>query len=178
MNLLIMLVLLVGVSSYAATKKKTIVSVNSIYNSIQDIKLGNSTTSSQEQFSLSVELGFRFFRTHQLIIASTQTTDNLRSDIGLGLRFDLPGFFYIGSTAKDLQLQKKSYPVNTSGYFHTGISDVNESGVIVKAGYTQWGFTMDIFLFNKITYLTTNASVYSVQGNSYFVSGVGLGAEF
>jgi hypothetical protein len=39
------------------------------------------------------------------------------------------------------------------------------------------GVGMDIFLFNPYTYITTQAAIFTVQGNAYFSYGFGLGIQ-
>ena len=84
----------------------------------------------------------------------------------------------IGSRRKDLKLQRKKYPVNTSAYFllnsHTG----EEGAPNAKTVTTKIGLTMDFFLFNPIVFLQTNFGIFNYQGNAFTNVGVGLGAEF
>ncbi|MCB0410427.1 MAG: hypothetical protein KDD29_09425, partial [Flavobacteriales bacterium] len=61
-------------------------------------------------------------------------------------------------------------PVMTTTRGSDGVDSKSLSSII--------GFSMDIFLFNELTFLTLQASLYGLEGNTYVLTGAGIGVEF
>ncbi|MCB0385134.1 MAG: hypothetical protein KDD43_07055 [Bdellovibrionales bacterium] len=165
-------------TSEAASRRKSILNVNSHYTSYSDLKLSGGEEVLLEP-SLAVELDFRVSGPFSLILGGSQAVDSLRTDYGLGIRVDVPGFFLLGGSARDLRRAAKNYPVNTSIYYISSVTTVRAANAPdVKSVTGTYGFTIDIFLFNNVAYWTNHISVYTLQGNSFLALGSGLGAQF
>ncbi|MCB0362350.1 MAG: hypothetical protein KDD35_06495, partial [Bdellovibrionales bacterium] len=90
------------------------------------------------------------------------------------------GFLLFGSNHnRDLRRQKMKYPVNSSIYFISSLTTLKSEGASdTRTVTTIFGVTIDFFFFNPLVYLSTKASVYNLQGNSFVTMGAGLGFEF
>lgn len=162
-----------------ATKRSSLVNITSTYNTYSDLKLGGGEKTEIEP-SMNTEIDFRLSYIFSFIIAGSQSLDAKRSEFGIGGRIDLPGFFFIGSNhRKDLQRQNKKYPVNTSVFLISSLTTLHyDDAPDTKTASSLYGFTVDWFLFNSIVYLSTTASLYNLQGNSFATTSIGLGGEF
>ena len=162
----------------AASRRKSILNVNSHYTSYTDLKLSGGEEVLIEP-ALAVELDFRVSGPFSLILGGSQAVDSLRTDYGLGIRVDVPGFFLLGGSPRDLRRAMKNYPVNTSIYYISSVTTIKAANTPdVRSVTGTYGFTIDIFLFNKVAYWTNHVSVYTLQGNSFLALGSGLGAQF
>ncbi|MBT4763102.1 MAG: hypothetical protein HOO06_15525 [Bdellovibrionaceae bacterium] len=174
-------------SQALAKEDKVAISLSSLYTTYNDITISNAATSTSGtdaivlEPTVDVEVGLRMFGPYNFILGVGQSIDQLRSSFGAGIRVDLPGFFFFGSQASDLGKHKRKYPVNTSGFFISSLTTIKAASTATTstaAVSNRWGISMEIFLFNRLTYLITQISFYSVQGNSYTSPIVGLGVNF
>lgn len=149
-------------------------------NSVTDIR-SSDNQQAPEKFGTvyEVELGFRLRSYFQWIFVGYKTTDDLRHGYGSGFRVDTPGFFWMGG--KDyLRVARRNYPVNTSIFatFNQAFKKDEVTEDTSMSFDSNMGIAIDIFLFNRHAFLTGQASMLNSNGNSFFVSGGGLGVEF
>lgn len=108
-----------------------------------------------------------------------QSIDSDRDEYGAGLRIDLPGFLILGPSFREFARSSKLYPVNTSIYLQSTRAVAKEDGIVQSNGVaTEYGLSVDIFLFNKYIYLTGNIGIHSYVGDIYTVTSGGLGFDF
>lgn len=179
----LILALFSGILNPSAAKARglseSLLYVSSTYSDYEDLKIagGDKVTISP---TLDVEIGLRFRKMFNFLINAAQTTDHTREEYGLGLKVDLPGFFWMGVGYGDFSREAKNYPVNSSVFLSsqlttiTSVPDDDDN----KSLSTKLGITVDIFLFNPLTFLTASAYVYTFNGNSFLGTRAGLGAQF
>ena len=94
---------------------------------------------------------------------------------GLGLKVDLPGFFFIGGYTNDLVRKRKKRHVNTSMSYSK--MSAKDSGAAHSYIDDRLGFATDLFLAGDV-YLSVDLGLLSHQGNQFFAPAIGLGYEF
>lgn len=155
-------------------------SVISRVGSVADLRSADSTAEPEKFGTIyEVELGLRLRTYFHWIFTAYKTSDDLRSGYGTGFRVDTPGFFWIGGRDY-LRADRRNYPVNTS-IFGTLIQSFTKDEVTNDTSMSfgsNMGLAIDIFLFNRHAFLTGQASILSSNGNSFVMSGGGLGVEF
>lgn len=148
------------------------------YSVFKDLQLSDGEATDLTS-SLDLEASFKVFRSFYLSAVATKSTDESRQGYGLGARIDLPGFFFFGASRGAFRARAKQYPFNTSAYIQSVlIENAQENGNIRRSIASRYGFTLEIFLFNDITYLQIDGSLFSLEGNSFLTYGAGLGFEF
>ncbi len=97
---------------------------------------------------------------------------------GLGFRVDLPGFFLIGATDSQLRRKSKAYPVNSSIFMQSISTQYEQGTAVTKTIASRYGLTVEIFPFQTLMYFSLEAGVYNFAGNSFAMTGAGLGLQF
>ncbi len=134
---------------------------------------------------LSGELMFRLYHTHYLTIIganslSSTAVPNLKStSFGLGIKSNLPGFFFFKSRKRHLLNKAKSKWLNTAVYAQIlSTKTTNSLTSTTTEGYESvFGIEIDAFLFSPL-YLKLNFQINNRLGDYFTAMGVGLGWEF
>jgi hypothetical protein len=126
------------------------------------------------------ELGLRVMGIFSISAIGERSQDNTMQGFGGGLRIDLPGFFFIGADDRDLRKKAKSYPVNTSIFMQTISIQYKPVGqtTALKNTTTRYGVTIELFPFQQMVYVSLEGGLYNYGGNSYALTGAGLGMQF
>lgn len=165
------------------------ISVNTYYDTYAAItKAPNVTTSPAP--SVDVEMTLRLETLFSLVIAFSQflEPDPTNSEqmqafmrgAGGGIRVDLPGFFLLFPQKSDSSRDGRLFPVNTFIFGQV----VKVDSVDVATGQrsviatSRYGAGMDIFTFNKVTFLTVRYSIFNHLGSMYGSPGFGMGFSF
>lgn len=163
----------------ARPKTQTWVSAISTVSTYQDVKLSEGEPATLDT-SLDVEIGFRLHSLFSFLLVGSSSVASMRQGYGLGFRIGLPGFFFLGATRKQTYRSRRHYPVNTSMFVTTSsmswIPDSQEEEETVLA--SRYGLSLDIFLFQSLTFLTAYGGLYSFGGDTFLNYGGGLGVEF
>jgi len=150
-------------------------SVEAQYVSYSDIVENNKYPQGTLGSTYGLNLNARFNRIFSLVGMYGTTAQKEWSYYGLGIKVDLPGFFFIGGYTNDLVRKKKKHPVNTSLiYSKMSARDTGSSHSFID---DRLGFAADIFLAGNV-YLNVDLGLLSHQGNQFFAPGFGLGYEF
>lgn len=157
-------------------QQKSFLTLAALYSSYKDLSLGRETSERKLEEGLDVELGIRIFRSFSFLAVGTTTEDRSRQGYGAGVRIDLPGVFFFG--AGERMPAAKNYPVNTSAYFHSLLTETDNGTVQKRTVASRYGLSLEIFLFNPAVYLVLDGSIYNLEGNAFATSAIGLGAEF
>jgi hypothetical protein len=97
---------------------------------------------------------------------------------GLGIRVDLPGFFLIGASDSQLRRKSKAYPVNSSIFMQSISTQYEQGTAVTKTVASRYGATVEIFPFQTLMYFSLEAGIYNFAGNSFAMTGAGLGLQF
>ena len=138
--------------------------------------------------SVDAELGIRLQSVFSFLIVATgftepdpQNTSLVQSwqrGYGLGMRVELPGFFFLFGRKQDSSRDGKFYPVNTYMFGEAIRFDSTDIATGAKTTFTapKYGFGADLFLFNPYAYLSFRYSLFSYLGSTYgsFAAGVGV----
>lgn len=150
-----------------------------------------STSSSQPPAnSLDVELAIRLQTIFALTLlyskfdrpeagTTTYLPDEL-SGIGMGMKIDLPGFFFLFGKKEESAREGKKYPINTFLFgeiMKTNLTDVN-TGAFSTTTTPRYGFGFDTFLFQSYVFLSGRGMLFNVLGVTYFGYSGGLGLRF
>lgn len=173
-------------SAWAQASKAKWLTLQSSYSTYADLSASTATPTKQSN-SIDVEVQFRIYHLMSLVLTAGRATDDQRQYAGFGLRFDLPGFFTIGATRRDAAMMSRQYPLNTYIFSHilsTSVKSTNDgTGSVqlaapINAVATRHGLGVDLFLFQRVAYLTGAVSMYTIQGNSFIQTTMGIGTEF
>lgn len=177
--LLILLTLSFTGHSYARSRDR-IGYVNLNYTSYNDLKRASGGATATIDSTLDLELGIRLKNLFSFILIGFQSEDKLRNGVGAGFRVDTPGFFWFGGRFRQLTVNKKNYPINTSifGYYFQSTAKTSASSTAATSTGSNMGIATDIFLFNPYVYLSLQVSIYNEAGNAYSAYTAGLGTEF
>jgi hypothetical protein len=150
-------------------------SLEAKYISYSDIVENASNPQTELSETITFNFNFRFYRIFSLISTYGTTTPSEWSYYGLGLRCELPGFFFFGGNANDFVRQRKNRRVNTHmTYFKLSATQV---GLDKRFIDDKLSFGGDIFLAGNV-YLNFDLGLLSHQGNQFFAPAIGLGYEF
>lgn len=159
------------------------------YSNYDDISLNDSATKVKLPPSLDIDLTLRLMSIFNVAFTAKRFIHDERSSVsslsaerqsfGLGLKVDLPGIFFIGANTKFASLMGKNWPVNTFLYGNVQqVSSQNVNGSTDKAIASNYGFGMDVFLFNEIAYLSLHIGGFQFENNTFFQWSNGLGVTF
>lgn len=98
----------------------------------------------------------------------------------IGLKVDLPGFFFIGSSVKDFTRSGKFHPLNLFAIAESvnlEMKNVNSPDTTTASGRTV-GLGIDIFPFTKLSHFTIRYQYFNYASTSYAVLGSGGGITF
>lgn len=151
---------------------------------------GDSSKFPHQAPSADIELGIRVFHVISLVGSITNTVQPDRDDANIaqyrirqsggGLKFDLPGFFFIGGELKDFKRWGKIKPFNTfllTEALSLGLVDLTtEQTSTVQAGRFSLG--MDIFPWTELSHFTLRASYLNHSNIGYWVYSFGGGVLF
>lgn len=161
--------------TYFSSKTGTF-SLYANYTTYMDIQHSNASTSA---VVLPAEYNFhgdiRLMRIFVLKTIGGTTVDNTKFFYGLGVKVDLPGFFFLGASINDLIHKRRSNPVNTYVEWATVFYDPKDGSNATSAN--RFGFGTDIFLINRL-FLNVSVTVMSLQSNLFVSPAAGLGWEF
>lgn len=177
---LIFVILFVNpLSAWGRARRYSLFSVVINSTSYSDVQTQSGQAETTLTSSYEGELGIRMHSLFSFLLTANKESDDLRQGFGLGMRVNLPGFFLLGASRKDSTRWARNYPVNTSFYVKAEKMTVkDEEGPEVNTLATQYGLSMDIFLFNPLIFISGHASLFTLQGNVFFASGGGVGFEF
>jgi len=166
----------------ARFKGRSIMSVTAYSSQFTDIKASAGAGVSDQSLSssLDIEADLRLHSFFSLGLLYGKFTDDLRNNYGVGFRVDTPGYFWIGSRSGDFRLARRKYPVNTSifAFLLQHEQEDETTHVRTRSVGSNLGLTLDLFLFNPYSYLSTQIGIYNIQGNAYLNYGFGLGIQF
>jgi hypothetical protein len=110
---------------------------------------------------------------------TAQLQDNI-SGYGLGMKIDLPGFFFIGGKREQSEREGKLHPVNSFLFGEILRSTLVDAaaGTTTTSTTPRYGFGFDLFLFNPYVYLSLKLSLLNLLGATYLGAGAGLGCTF
>lgn len=145
------------------------------YNIYSDIVKRPGSDMAELPADVSMNLDIRLFRIVNFILHAGQSFDGIRTYSGAGLRLDLPGFFMLGGTTRDLVHRSKRRGVNTSVYWKVHIVEIK--GAAQPLVGNKMGFAADTFL-SKSLFLTFDLGLYSDDGNQFISPSAGIGYEF
>lgn len=154
--------------------------VTTTYSSYTDIKMSSGSESTTLEPAMDLEIAMRLQSVFQFIVVATQSENSLREAYGAGFRIDLPGFFFLFSSPRQVRYSQKWQPITTSlyGQFFKSSNKATANGIEEDASGADMGFTIDTFLFNPYVYMRLQASVMNQQGNTFSTYTAGLGMEF
>ena len=152
--------------------KPRIFSADIQYVSYNDILSDSNGTPITIPTTFNFNLNSRFYRVYSLTMSYGKNTNF--SYAGLGLRVDLPGFWFLSGIANDFVRRKKNRNANT--YFHASKLLVQEAE-LSKYVDDRIGFGVDIFAIGDM-YLNFEINLQSHRSNQYFTPAIGIGYEF
>lgn len=170
------------------------IAITAFSSSYTNLKLGtnpNDTTVDQIAPTIDVELAWRVHSVFSFTFSwchfgepdpnNPSVLPDKADGFGLGVKVDLPGFFFIGDSQGGGGSQhSKRHPVNTYLFGEVlkfFMTDIN-SGTKVSTTAARDGFGMDIFPFNQHVYIATRFGLFNLLGVTYFTYAWGLGASF
>jgi hypothetical protein len=130
---------------------------------------------------MQAEVGFRLMNIFSLTAIGQnggEGDDQSIQGYGLGLRVDLPGFFLIGASDSQLRRKSKAYPVNSSIFMQSISTQYTQGTAVTKTVASRYGVTIEVFPFQTLMYFSLEAGIYNFAGNSFAMSGAGLGLQF
>jgi hypothetical protein len=157
--------------------------VTGLVTQLNDVGSTSSTAASQafvKQIN-QVEIGARAMNIFCLSLIGQQASESTSQSLkgyGAGIRVDLPGFFLIGSDEADFRRKSKAYPVNSSIFMQSISTQYTQGTSITKTIANRYGFSVELFPFQTLMYLSLEAGLYNFQGNSFANYGFGLGMQF
>jgi hypothetical protein len=125
--------------------------------------------------TVGVNLNARFYRIFSLVGTYAKSPKPDWSYYGLGLKIDLPGFFFISGISYDFVRRKKNQPVNT--YVIIEKLMATQSGQKDSFIDDKLGGGVDIAMSSHV-YLNLEVALLSHQGNQFFAPAIGIGYEF
>jgi hypothetical protein len=127
-----------------------------------------------------LEMSLRLYKLYHFSLIHMRSTDGQRIGYGAGIRVNLPGYFLLGAQLPQLTRDSKMYPVNTSIYGFAIRTDLRGSDPAVNQTtmLAQYGGSVDLFLFNRYTFLTLDLGIHTLLGDSTWIYGVGFGLQF
>jgi hypothetical protein len=102
------------------------------------------------------------------------------SGFGLGMKIDLPGFFFYGGRRLESIRETKKKPVNTFIFGEILRSTLNDlsKGTTSTTTTPRYGFGIDVFPFTDSVYLSFRIALFNLLGVTSFSYGAGLGIRF
>ena len=98
---------------------------------------------------------------------------------GFGLKFNTPGFFFIGGKSREMRAKGRHRPINTALYAaflsHETYNPLFERNE--RYFENTLGFQIDLFLFSSF-YMSIDVSGHTNSGDYRIHNGIGLGYEF
>ncbi len=156
-------------------EKPRYVSMDLQYVTYADISRNSNQPVETLDQTLTGNIHLRFYRIFSLIGTYGQGTNREWSYKGLGIKVDLPGFYWLGGITDEFVRKQKKRPVNTylsiSKYFAKeeigGDEFIND----------KFAFGTDIFVAGR-AYLNIDVGILSFKGNQFLAPAVGVGYEF
>lgn len=110
---------------------------------------------------------------------NSQFQDDL-SGFGLGMKIDLPGFFFMGGGNDELERAMKKSPLNTYIFGEVLKLTVTtpSTGGATTTSAGRGGIGCDIFPYFQHTYLSIRFALLNLLGVSYASYAVGVGFRF
>lgn len=173
-----------GHCAYSYSNQQDYTAFTTYYTHFHDMSKSAGDADKSISPVIEIEAGLRFQSLFQIIVvgatsASSNANDTNRESIGVGLRVDTPGVFWLGDVHRQKNRAVKNFPVNTSIFAYLQrASNESSSGAVSTAIGSNMGITLDIFLFNDYVYFSTQASILNQDANTYSTSSFGIGANF
>jgi hypothetical protein len=165
------------------------ITFESYYSTYSFFNGGSSSSTKQLTPSIDAELGIRLQSVFSFLIVGSGFTDpdpnntneiqSTQKGFGLGMRVELPGFFFFFSKKQDSSRDGKFYPVNSYMFGEAIRFDSTDVATGAKTTFTapKYGFGADFFLFNPYAYLSVRYSLFSYLGSTYACLGAGVGVS-
>jgi len=143
--------------------------------SYSDIGQNENSPKTSLTGTLNVNLNARLYKIFSLFSSFGTTTQSNWSYYGLGIKVDLPGFFFISARPDDLVRSKKLHTTNT----YIAVSKMFTHEVSQNKNFMndKIGLGVDVFISASI-YLNLELGVLSYQGNQFLAPAIGMGYEF
>ncbi len=169
-----------SVQARAYKYKKDSFHLSVAYTQYDDVRLGEGADV-EVASSIDLEAGLRLQRIFKGFLFASLAPDSQRTEYGLGLRVELPGFFFINGRMQDFIRKGMKRPINTSLYLTTAKAQFkNPQGVLQLDTFAvRYGLSMSWFPMRKQgLYFRLEGGVYSVGGNGFLTYGLGMGLAF
>ncbi|MCB0390630.1 MAG: hypothetical protein KDD58_05045 [Bdellovibrionales bacterium] len=155
----------------------------------QDLSLSSDGSKQELPPSLDVELSFRLYSIFNFSFVASKFMHDEESSIGslsaerqafgLGMKIDFPGIFFVGASRTFASRNGKNWPVNSFCYGNIQqVSTKNATGEKDQSMVATYGLGFDIFLFNKLAFISALLGGYQLENNTYLQTGFGLGVAF
>jgi hypothetical protein len=126
----------------------------------------------------SLTLDYSHFGTPDLTDPN-ETTYQI-SGVGIGMKVDMPGFFFIHGTRIQSIRESKLNPVNTFLFGEILKSSLNDlsKGTASTTTTPRYGFGIDLFPFTDSIYISTRGALFNLLGVTSFSYAGGIGIRF
>ncbi len=137
--------------------------------------------------SIDLEFSWRFYKIFSMRLIGSSFSEGAGSSyiqgrisqVGLGFKVDLPGFFFLGAKQSDLNRVGKRWPICTSAFLDlVQIQAKYPDGAEVTGISNRFGVVTDAFLFNPRVYLSVRGGGFNYLGDNFTFYSMGLGVIF
>lgn len=172
--ILFLLLPMVASAQYDFFSKPRYFSAEVQYGSYSDIVRNDNNPTDDLNASYGINVAGRFYRIFSLVASYGRSVESDWNYMGLGLRIDLPGFFFFGGNANHFVRSKKLRGINTHiTVSKFSVNQQNEEDFIND----KYAFGADLFVAGDV-YLNLEVGILSHQGNQFLAPAIGLGYEF
>lgn len=178
----------------AGGSDREVLAITAFSSAYSNLKLGtnpNDTTVDQIAPTIDAEIALRAHSIFSFTLswchfgdpdpANPSQLASTADGFGVGVKVDLPGFFFFGDSRGGGGSQNaKKHPVNTYLFGEVlkfFMTDIN-TGAKVSTTAARDGLGVDIYLFNRHVYLAGRVGLLNLLGVTYLTYAWGLGASF
>lgn len=145
------------------------------WTSYKDVPVQGSGTPKILSSSYDVEYDYRIYNPFSIVVSFSKALDDSREGGGVGMRVDLPGFFFYKKSRFDLFRSSKAQPLNSSVFFIT--SWVSQKNKGIKTLDSRFGGAVEAFIYNEL-FFVGEMGAYVLDGEGFLFGALGLGYEF